>query len=498
MGIKIADKLQERWSVSSKFTAFEVWIDSFTQFRSVPGNHNQTVVVRSIGGRGTYLTSTADIDVAGYTGLRFFADPKAVPLFLEAATEAARAYRRAASDLSAGAEEMSDAELAGAFDQLFAANTRCMAYYKITSDEFVAMCEARLEAELAGLGTDRVELLQVAMSADEAGLDVTLERRAWAPILRKRLDSGILDTSEIASHAARFGYLGAMGGNPGGWDGGFYEARLNRPLEQMQRELVELENAEAEMRGRLRDRQEADERLTISPWAALVVSHLRDATANRMYIRECFTNAANASNALFQQLYKRIAIAGYVDQREPCLRQLSMTDIAAFLRGEGLDVNDLRLRSAGFVMILNADQTVTTAVSRQDEENQVTVQKLSTSPVELSGRTVWGRDNITGRAFVLDSGLSQVDKLALIDGMREGDVLVTGMTHPNIIEACERAAAIVTDEGGLTCHAAIVARELNIPCVVGTGKATKLIRTGDTIEINPAAATVVARMGNAN
>jgi pyruvate,water dikinase len=58
------------------------------------------------------------------------------------------------------------------------------------------------------------------------------------------------------------------------------------------------------------------------------------------------------------------------------------------------------------------------------------------------------------------------------------------MTNPEIVIAMKKASAIVTDFGGLTCHAAIVSRELGIPCVVGTRVATKVLRDGDSVSVN--------------
>lgn len=55
-----------------------------------------------------------------------------------------------------------------------------------------------------------------------------------------------------------------------------------------------------------------------------------------------------------------------------------------------------------------------------------------------------------------------------IDTFKEGEVLVTTMTSPDWVPAMKKAVAIVTDAGGMTCHASIVSRELGIPCVVGT------------------------------
>lgn len=66
----------------------------------------------------------------------------------------------------------------------------------------------------------------------------------------------------------------------------------------------------------------------------------------------------------------------------------------------------------------------------------------------------------------------------------EGDILVASMTDPRHLSAMKKAAAFVTDEGGITCHAAIVARELKKPCVIGTKIATKVFKDGDEVEVD--------------
>ncbi|MFN0095900.1 MAG: phosphoenolpyruvate synthase [Dehalococcoidia bacterium] len=71
-----------------------------------------------------------------------------------------------------------------------------------------------------------------------------------------------------------------------------------------------------------------------------------------------------------------------------------------------------------------------------------------------------------------------------IDIVKEGDILVSEMTTPDFVPAMKRAAAIVTDRGGRTCHAAIVSRELGIPCVVGAGSATSALRVGAEVTVD--------------
>ena len=68
--------------------------------------------------------------------------------------------------------------------------------------------------------------------------------------------------------------------------------------------------------------------------------------------------------------------------------------------------------------------------------------------------------------------------------MNDGEILVTSMTTPEISLAVDKAAGIITDEGGITCHAAIVAREWGIPCLIGTGKATSVLTDGMKVKLN--------------
>jgi pyruvate,water dikinase len=71
-----------------------------------------------------------------------------------------------------------------------------------------------------------------------------------------------------------------------------------------------------------------------------------------------------------------------------------------------------------------------------------------------------------------------------IGKIKRGDVLVTKMTNPEFVPAMKNAVAIVTDAGGRTSHAAIVSRELGIPCVVGTGNATRVLRDGEIVTVD--------------
>ena len=101
-----------------------------------------------------------------------------------------------------------------------------------------------------------------------------------------------------------------------------------------------------------------------------------------------------------------------------------------------------------------------------DDIGEVLVRGLGASPGMASGNV----------KIILD--IEELDKI------KDGDIMVTTMTTPDMVPAMKRSSGIVTDEGGVTCHASIISRELGIPCVVGTGDATSALKenTGVTID----------------
>jgi pyruvate,water dikinase len=116
-----------------------------------------------------------------------------------------------------------------------------------------------------------------------------------------------------------------------------------------------------------------------------------------------------------------------------------------------------------------------------------TVQSRSGSTSQRYRLTGTGTAVVEGRAIGQKIGAGAVRVLSDIDemaGFTAGDVLVADMTDPDWEPIMKRASAIVTNRGGRTCHAAIIARELGIPAVVGTGDATRRLTDGDPVTVS--------------
>ncbi len=133
-----------------------------------------------------------------------------------------------------------------------------------------------------------------------------------------------------------------------------------------------------------------------------------------------------------------------------------------------------RRKKNGMLLFISGEKIV--LYSKPDAEKKfrkITAVQYSKGDLRGMGASI---GTATGRAKII---LSPKD----FRKMEHGDILVASTTRPDYVPIMKKAAAIVTNEGGITCHAAIVARELGIPCVVGAKIATKIFKDGDLVEV---------------
>lgn len=172
-----------------------------------------------------------------------------------------------------------------------------------------------------------------------------------------------------------------------------------------------------------------------------------------------------------------------VDAKEQLLFSLTDEEVEALAKqamiierhyGKAMDIEWAKDGVSGALFILQArPETVKSRDNKQIFERYSLKQK---GQVLTEGRSIGQRIG-QGKAVVV----SDVSEMHLV---QPGDVLVSDMTDPDWEPVMKRAAAIVTNRGGRTCHAAIIARELGIPAVVGCGDATKEIKNGDEVTVS--------------
>jgi len=115
-----------------------------------------------------------------------------------------------------------------------------------------------------------------------------------------------------------------------------------------------------------------------------------------------------------------------------------------------------------------------TTFKEKKEEKTITEEK--TGKILVKGETA--------SAGVVSGPVKMIKDAKELNKIQKGDIMVTTMTNPDMVPAMQKAAGIVTDEGGLTSHAAIVSREMGIPCIVGTEIGTKVLKDNQIITVN--------------
>ncbi len=187
-------------------------------------------------------------------------------------------------------------------------------------------------------------------------------------------------------------------------------------------------------------------------------------------------------HTIFKEISKRTNIS------DEDLIMLDDKEILDILKNQGIMGNEIKEslenRKKGFAMIwLNGEvQTVFGNESIEIQNEIARTYKISQDNEEMIDKkvisgSIANKGKVKGIARVLTTykDIYKVEK---------GDIIVATMTTPDYVSAMEKASGFITDEGGITCHAAILSREFNVPCIVGTVNGTKEIKDGQMIELD--------------
>ena len=178
-----------------------------------------------------------------------------------------------------------------------------------------------------------------------------------------------------------------------------------------------------------------------------------------------------------QKLFEEIA--GRMSIKLEDISYMMEKEIMDFLdKGSNVSKTVIEERKRGFAIYYTSDKEL---VCKSGTELEAALEELGLISVDEISEEIKGVSASRGKASGTVKVVRGVSDLTKI---KKGDILVAVTTHPDYVVAMHKAAAIVTDEGGMTSHAAIVSRELGIPCIVGTRNATKALKDGDIIEID--------------
>ncbi len=163
------------------------------------------------------------------------------------------------------------------------------------------------------------------------------------------------------------------------------------------------------------------------------------------------------------------------------LNQLTFTELINQLKNPTPIANLVEKRKQN-TLFFHAPFTSTEIIEGEEAVREAAVISAQQQSVDYSSvKELKGKTGSVGR---VTGTVQKILKSSEMGNFKEGNILVAVYTAPEFVPVMKKAIAVVTDTGGITCHAAIVSRELHKPCVVGTKIATQVLRDGDVVEVD--------------
>lgn len=313
--------------------------------------------------------------------------------------------------------------------------------------------------------------------------------RLYRDVERSNLRSGRRLDLRISAHLRKFswayyGYGGPVLGI----------ARVRRELAELRKNKVvpsvELARLQKEARAARIGITQAERELKLSPRERVLFHALRDTVFMKMYRKDACSFSFFAMEGAVREVARRAHISF---EAAKCLVPGEHARALGIVRtphprpsptkGRGRSSVDRRFlaelpKRVSYVVFSGASRKPAVLVGKRAraymkklyrEEKIGKISELKGSPACIG--------KATGAVKIVNVTADMVK-------MRQGDILVSTATSPDIVPAMKKAGAIVTEMGGITSHASIVSRELGVPCVIGTKIATKVFKDGDRVEVD--------------
>lgn len=320
-----------------------------------------------------------------------------------------------------------------------------------------------------GVPQDDLGLLVFPVKENFASLELIDLYKIGAEVIKNGTDNydelSIEVKKLIKKHAEEYGWINSRGGLDEPWSSGNIFKRIKDQKIDFAGELEKLEENRNES---IKESEKLASRLNLTKEEEWLV----DVARELVYFRTYRTDYLNMIMSHAKQFMKELAL-----QKGMTFEDILHLRIQEITQGINVNQSELEARKKDYVFI--TDRSGETFFSSKPEDIRKCVEER-VKDVESDGSirgAVAYKGVIKGTARVVQAK-SEMSKV------NEGDVLVMSMTTPDYVPVMKKAGAFVTDEGGITCHAAIVARELKKPCIIGTKVATQVLKDGMEVEVD--------------
>lgn len=364
------------------------------------------------------------------------------------------------------------------------------AIYHACQPQYVKKIEQYVQEKLKkAFGSEVANEIYSTLTLSDEHDPLAIEELGWLEVVKdiKRRCPNVNKLSRVCrdrleEYSQKYIYLGLVETNTP-WDFDYYLARLKKDIKKdTQKEIDELVNKKVKLKQK---KQRLIEQYGLSKEIQNICNNLAEIGLVRLAIRFAWTKAAYVVNNVLEEILEKSASP---ELGQGAIFQYRLDELINALEKKiFLSPKEIEKRKVAY-MYFSEDSINDYGDKIHFYSGEEAIQKKGelireevSDAREIKG-VVACKGIVTGRVVLFTWIEEELSRK--MEEMKPGDVLVAGQTRPFLMPAIRKAGAIITDEGGITCHAAIVSRELNIPCIIGTKIATKVLKDGDVVEVD--------------
>lgn len=355
-------------------------------------------------------------------------------------------------------------------------------YYLACQPQCILGIEEKIQEDLAKIVPgERVLELFTLLSTPTTITTLRKEEIEWMNLLieAKKKKTGAIDESmkgKLASHHDKYYMLHLGDGAKVLTDEHFFakfETEIRQPLEALESKLVEIRNSLIRIESQKNEiikKHNIPKDITDIAHTLAEIGHWRLEMRIRGWMPVQYFNEFLAMEAA-----RRFGVP------EEKILYATYKEVLDLFDGIKPDIEMLDNRKKSSLYLIENGQAKLYSGSEAKSRFEQLIEKIDLSKIKEFKGNVAMKGKVTGRAVVFRWGDDMNEKLKL---MKEDSILIAGQTRPQLMPLIIKSKGIVTDEGGITSHAAIVSRELRIPCIIGTKIGTLALKDGDMIEVD--------------
>lgn len=425
----------------------------------------------------------SDFNEASKHGLEFYLNSKKWTSFLNGIKDIQKLIKKLETkvDQVFSAKNIDSKVLGSLLLEVSEAQVFTFCHFNLTNPNFTYSMEQKLKEFLQSKSVKSVDEVLGKLTTPEKLSSLQIESLEFYKILKnnwrdiKKGSSRL--SSDIKKHSLKYQYLGGNEGNDK-WDFEYYDSLIKQLTKNNSFSIDdEIAKIESYSKNTELEKSKLHKKLKLSNEILDISQKLGEIGHERLELRIAWSSLFRMLRRIVYRISNILEVPAY-DLLVCTPKEL----YDWFVSNKELKKNEILDRRQSYIFILGNKDIKFAYGKKAIDLKQTLIPDVDLSNTKsLEGNPAYP-GKITGKVFVFKWDNSNFNKQ--IKDMPSGTILIAGQTRPSLMPAIRKASAIVTDEGGITSHAAIVSRELKIPCIIGTQYATKVFKTGDVVEVD--------------